>query len=60
MFVRSCERSPIRGGCTADVLVVHGEPGEDKVTYANDVARWILARSGWKAKEDDPDSKSKL
>ena len=23
---------------------VHGEPGEDKVRYANDVADWILAR----------------
>lgn len=25
---------------------LHAEPGEDKVTFANDVARWILDRSG--------------
>lgn len=25
--------------------LVHAEPGEDKVTFANDVANWILARS---------------
>ncbi|KAI9875633.1 MAG: hypothetical protein M1830_008188 [Pleopsidium flavum] len=24
---------------------VHAEPGEDKITFANDVARWILARN---------------
>ncbi|KAI9874309.1 MAG: hypothetical protein M1830_009896 [Pleopsidium flavum] len=24
---------------------LHAEPGEDKITFANDVARWILARS---------------
>ena len=23
---------------------VHGEPGEDKIRYANDLADWILAR----------------
>ena len=25
-------------------ITVHGEPGEDKIRYANDVADWILAR----------------
>ena len=25
---------------------LHTEPGEDKVRFANDVARWVLARSG--------------
>jgi acylglycerol lipase len=25
---------------------LHSEPGEDKVTFARDVARWILDRSG--------------
>ena len=25
---------------------VHAEPGEDKITFANDVADWILARTG--------------
>ena len=26
--------------------VVHAEPGEDKITFANDVAKWILDRAG--------------
>lgn len=25
---------------------VHAEPEEDKITFANDVANWILARAG--------------
>lgn len=28
-------------GCDA----VHAEPGDDKITFANDVAGWLLARS---------------
>ena len=30
----------------ADDDVVHAEPGQDKITFANDVADWILARAG--------------
>lgn len=26
--------------------IVHAEPGEDKITFANDVAKWILDRAG--------------
>ena len=25
-------------------ILVHSEPGEDKIIFANDVASWILAR----------------
>lgn len=36
----------VRGGTGADGSgTVHAEPGEDKITFANDVASWILARS---------------
>lgn len=27
-------------------IVVHAEPGEDKITFANDVAKWVLDRAG--------------
>lgn len=32
---------------TADLClhIVHAEPGQDKITFANDVADWILART---------------
>ena len=32
---------------TADLFLytVHAEPGQDKITFANDVADWILART---------------
>lgn len=34
---------------------LHSEPGEDQVTFANDVAKWILDRSG--AVDSSPKSK---
>lgn len=37
--------------------LVHAEPGEDKITFANDVADWILARSNATGAQD---TKSKL
>jgi len=30
---------------------LHAEPGEDKLTFANDVADWIIARSGTKTSQ---------
>ena len=27
-------------------FAVHAEPGEDKITFAHDVAKWILDRAG--------------
>lgn len=27
-----------------NLVVVHAEPGNDKITFANEVADWILAR----------------
>lgn len=46
-----------------DILyIVHAEPGQDKITYANDVADWILARNGVASKPQfsDPTAKSRL
>ncbi|KAL9105117.1 MAG: hypothetical protein Q9163_000035 [Psora crenata] len=40
--------------------VLHSEPGQDKITYANDLADWILARTGSKGGDDNPEGKSKL
>lgn len=28
-----------------ELHIVHAEPGDDKIIFANDVADWILARS---------------
>jgi acylglycerol lipase len=40
---------------------LHAEPGEDKITFANDVADWILARSGWDPqRSEDAPAKSRL
>lgn len=46
----------------AERLQVHAEPGEDKLTFANDVADWILARidNDTQSLEEDPKAKSKL
>ncbi len=35
----------LRRACLLTCDTVHAEPGEDKITFANDVAAWILARS---------------
>lgn len=43
----------------ADIVQVHAEPGDDKITFANDVADWIIARSGPEI-EDGLGAKSKL
>lgn len=40
-----------------DWVVVHAEPGEDKITFATDVANWILARSNATGAQE---TKSKL
>ena len=45
---------------SADHSIVHAEPGEDKFTFANDVADWILARGGSEAQTDGQGSRSKL
>ena len=39
---------------------VHGEPGDDKITYANDIIDWISARLDSKSSTSDVESKSKL
>ena len=39
---------------------LHAEPGQDKVRYANDVAKWILDRSGTALPEGSVMSKPKL
>lgn len=41
---------------SANKTLVHAEPGEDRVTFANDVANWILARTD----ADGSEAKSKL
>ena len=41
-------------------VVVHAEPGNDKITFANDVADWILARAGPNMISETLTSKSKL
>ena len=41
-------------------VVVHAEPGDDKITFANDVADWILARAGSVKISGASESKSKL
>lgn len=42
--------------------LVHVEPGEDKITFANDVACWVLTRTvaAGKHNSSDPQAKSKL
>lgn len=44
------------------VGIVHVEPGEDKITFANDVASWVLTRTvaAGKHNSSDPQAKSKL
>lgn len=43
------------------LYIVHAEPGQDKIIFANDVADWILARSGAAAGQRSDDStKSRL
>ena len=39
---------------------LHSEPGEDKFTFANDAAKWILDRSGPLAESASESSRSKL
>lgn len=39
--------------------LVHAEPGEDKIRFANDVANWILARAHPEI-GDRPEAQSKL
>lgn len=44
------------------VDIVHVEPGEDKITFANDVASWVLARTvaAGEHNSNDLQAKSKL
>lgn len=35
---------PDRPAIIAEYATVHAEPGEDKITFANDIASWILSR----------------
>lgn len=44
------------------VGIVHAEPGEDKITFANDVASWVLTRTvaAGKHNSSDTQAKSKL
>lgn len=46
----------------ANSNIVHSEPGEDKRTFANDVADWVLARASMAREQTsgDPPAKSKL
>lgn len=44
----------------ADHKPVHGEPGEDKRIFANDVADWVLSKADSRIDRDDAESKSKL
>jgi acylglycerol lipase len=39
---------------------LHAEPGDDKITFANDVADWILARSGDEQNVTGTGDKAKL
>ena len=39
---------------------LHAEPGEDKITFANDVANWIIARAGGQKTGTLLDVQSKL
>ena len=41
-------------------LIVHAEPGEDKITFANDVADWILARAEVNHDPNPSQAKSRL
>ena len=41
-------------------LIVHAEPGEDKITFANDVADWILARAEVNHDPSPSQAKSRL
>ena len=41
-----------------DESIVHGEPGDDKIRYSNDVADWMLART--EPSNGEGGSKSKL
>ena len=41
---------------------VHAEPGGDKITFAEDVAQWVLARTGEAGEQpsNDCQARSKL
>lgn len=45
---------------SADYCTVHAEPGEDKITFANDVANWILTKTRTAASRDSAEGRSKL
>ncbi len=47
-WYHKCECNPGRieaKNTNSNSPIVHAEPGEDKITFANDVADWILARA---------------
>lgn len=44
----------------ANQTPVHGEPGEDKRIYANDVADWVLSKANSGIAQDNGENKSKL
>ena len=45
-------------GLLTDESTVHGEPGNDKIQYSNDVADWMLART--ESHNGEGENKSKL
>ncbi len=49
-------------GKSTELFVVHAEPGNDKITFANEVADWILARvdQGPDQPPDAVENRSKL
>lgn len=40
-------------------VTVHVEPGEDKITFANDVASWVLARIFPNGEHNSSDSQAR-
>ena len=43
-------------------FLVHAEPGDDKITFANEIADWILAKVGEKTNQslNSIENRSKL
>lgn len=57
------ERTPERieaESANANLSIVHAEPGEDKITFANDIADWMLARAEVKKDPSPSQAKSRL
>ena len=43
-----------------DEDIVHSEPGEDKFQFSNDLADWMLARTGSSIGDGNGETRSKL